>query len=51
MSLVDFTELMEHAEKNKYAVGYFESLSHCLLHMMPQKGCIHRLFLDSAGCF
>jgi ketose-bisphosphate aldolase len=25
MSLVDFRELMEHAEKNKYAVGYFES--------------------------
>jgi ketose-bisphosphate aldolase len=25
MSLVDFKELMEHAEKNKYAVGYFES--------------------------
>src|SRR5665647_1624966 len=25
MSLVDFKELMEHAEKNNYAVGYFES--------------------------
>jgi ketose-bisphosphate aldolase len=25
MSLVDFKELMGHAEKNKYAVGYFES--------------------------
>ena len=25
MSLGGFKELMEHAEKNKYAVGYFES--------------------------